>query len=110
MKKLLSIAFLLALSSNAFAAPAYYSGTINRIWAQDQDGGFIITYEGTSNSLSDCKHQYAYFVSSVQSPEMLKNSLSIALSAFHAGATVGVVVDKDLNGEYCHALSIDLRK
>lgn len=108
IKKLFLIMLLLSCSS-AFGAAAWYQGTINRVWTDDQDGGFIVTFDGAS-SLSDCKHSYAYFRSTSMQPEMLKNSLSLALSAFHVGSTVGIVVDKDLNGEYCHALSIDLRK
>ncbi|MEX2964779.1 hypothetical protein [Microbulbifer sp. TYP-18] len=109
MRKLLSIAFLLALSSNVLADPAWYIGTIKRVWVHDPDGGFVITYEGTS-SISDCQYGYAYFTPINHGPDRLKASLSLALSAFHSGATVGIIIDKDANGVRCEATGIDLRK
>ncbi|MEX2964801.1 hypothetical protein [Microbulbifer sp. TYP-18] len=109
MKKLLSIAFLLALSSNAFADYAWYYGTIKRVWPLNDDGGFVITFEGTS-SLSDCRNQYAVFSASLLPPEKLDKSFSLALSAFHAGSTVGVELDKDLYDDQCLPNSITITK
>ncbi|MFA0813634.1 hypothetical protein [Microbulbifer epialgicus] len=109
MKKLLSILFLLIFSSSALADRAWYRGTINRIWTLGSDGSFIITLKETS-VLSDCKWNYAYFTLTEQTPEKLRNSLTLALSGFHAGTTVGLEIDKDLHGELCQAYSIDLIK
>jgi hypothetical protein len=91
----------------------WYTGTITRIWPHEQTGGFILTFKNTASSpssIGDCKHKYAYFSSTKLQPELLKNSLSFALSAIHTGSTVGIVMDKDLDGEYCYAAGIDIRK
>lgn len=108
IKKALTVILLLNYSS-VFAAPAWYLGTINRVWPSSQDGGFIITFS-TPSSLSDCKHTYAYFKSEYVQPDLMKNAFSVALSAFHSGSTVGVVIDKGPAGDYCYATTIDLRK
>ncbi|WP_157533487.1 hypothetical protein [Microbulbifer variabilis] len=109
MNKFFSILLLLIFSSSAFADRAWYRGTINRIWTLGSDGSFIITVKEDS-VLSDCKWKYAYFTLTEQTPEKLRNSLSLALSAFHAGTTVGLEIDKDLHGDLCQAYSIDLIK
>lgn len=94
--------------NGALSAPAWYTGKINRIWPHDNSGGFIITFSSPS-SLGDCKHNYAYFKSTDLDPKQLSVSFSLALSAFHSKSKVGVVIDKSLNDEYCHALSLDIR-
>lgn len=109
MVRIFTIAILLIVSSSAFSQPGWYAGEINRIWPHDKDGGFIVTFSGPS-SLDDCKYKYAYFRLSEIGPQQLKNAYSLALSAFMAGTTVGIVIDKELDGEYCHAYSIDIRK
>ncbi|MDF1642714.1 MAG: hypothetical protein P1U80_00850 [Pseudomonadales bacterium] len=104
---------LLVTSTGSQAAGQWYTGSINRIWPHNGDGGFIVTFKPTAaglSSLDDCKHKYAYFYAGSIQPEMLKNSFSLALSAFHMGSLVGIVIDKDQNGEYCHAMSVDVRK
>lgn len=108
IKKALTVILLLNCSP-VFAAPAWYLGTINRFWPNDPNGGFIITFTAPS-SLDDCKYSYAYFRTTDIQPDLLKNAFSVALSAFHAGSKVGVVIDKGPAGEYCNATSIDLRK
>ena len=109
MKKILFAISLLLVTSSSFAAPAWYSGTINRLWTHAADGGFIITFEGTS-SLANCKHKYVYFTSQKMQLALLNSSLSVALSAFHTNTKVGVVIDKTGDGEYCYASSIDIRR
>ena len=96
------------VSLPAFSAAAWYTGNINRLWPDERDGGFIITFSPPS-TLSDCKHNYAYARPSLQ-PERLKNSFALAMSAFHTGALVGVVIDKGQPDDYCYVLGIDLRK
>lgn len=110
LKKLIAV-FLLTIPSLAFSDYAFYYGEINRIWANDNNGGFIVTYTAPS-SLSDCKHYYAIFNSSEIQPEQLKNSYSLALAALMGGKTVGIVIDKSINGVdgYCYAKSIDITK
>ena len=107
-KKTLLILLLLN-GSLAYSSPAWYQGTINRVWTDDPNGGFVVTYSGNTG-LSDCRYGYVYFRPGNIQPDMLKNSLNLALSAFHAGSNVGIVIDKELNGEYCHAMSIDIRR
>lgn len=100
-----------ALDTNATAS--WYTGKVNRIWPNGADGTFIITFKSTSgapSSLDDCKHNYAYFRASTIPLEQHKKLLSLALSAFHTDSTVGIVIDKTLNGEYCYAISLDIRK
>ncbi|WP_298769062.1 hypothetical protein [uncultured Shewanella sp.] len=109
MLKKFMLLLLLLTSVPISATSAWYLGTINRVWPNAQDGGFVITFSGNS-SLSDCKHGYAYFLTSQLQPEILKNSLSVALSAFHAGSSVGVIIDKALHDGSCLATGIDLRK
>lgn len=109
MLKKIIVLLLLLSSAPISATPAWYSGTINRVWPNAQDGGFVITFSGNS-SLSDCKHGYAYFLTSQLQPEILKNAFSLALSAFHAGTTVSVIIDKALHDGSCLATGIDLRK
>lgn len=108
IRKALTVILLLNFSS-VFATPAWYLGTINRVWPNDPYGGFIITFTAPS-SLNDCQYTYAYFRPSYIQPDLLKNAFAIAISAFHSGSTVGVVIDKGPAGEYCNATSIDLRK
>jgi len=108
IKKVIFFVLLFSCSS-AFSVPRWYLGTINRVWPNEQTGGFIVTLSPPS-ILADCKHSYAYFQSSKLQPGLLNNSLTVALSAFHAGGTVGIVIDKDQNDGYCHATGIDLRK
>lgn len=107
MNKFLLIIVVLA-SSMSWSAPAWYTGEVNRIWPHDNSGGFIMTFSSPS-SLGDCKHNYAYFKSAELDPKQLSVSFSLALSAFHSKSKVGVVIDKSLNDEYCHALSLDIR-
>ena len=97
------------LSNNAEAEAKWYFGTVDRIWPYNQDGGFIITFTEPS-SISDCAHGYAYFTADMLPPEMMKNSMSVALSAFHSEAKTGVIIDKGQPGESCLAKGIDLRK
>ncbi|WP_020415403.1 hypothetical protein [Microbulbifer variabilis] len=108
MNKIFTLICLLVVGSNAASEPTWYRGEINRIWTYGQ-GDFIVTFVGNTG-LSDCRHNYAYFTSADLHPEMLKSSLSVALSAYHTGETVGIVIDKDLNDDACHAAGIDLRK
>ncbi|MFA0813216.1 hypothetical protein [Microbulbifer epialgicus] len=108
MNKIFTLICLLVVSSNAASEPTWYRGEINRIWRYGQ-GDFIVTFVGNTG-LSDCRHNYAYFTSADLRPEILKSSLSVALSAYHTGETVGIVFDKDLNDDACHAPGIDLRK
>ncbi|MDM3872679.1 hypothetical protein QSV34_15105 [Porticoccus sp. W117] len=63
-----------------------------------------------SDDLNDCKYKYAYFKRSVIGDEQGKAVYSMALSAFHTGQTVSIVIDKQDPGEYCDALSMDMRK
>lgn len=109
MKKSMALALCLAFyATGAFAAPAWYRGTVSRVWADDPNGGFILTFSEPS-SLDDCTYKYAYFRSSDLQPAQLKNALSIALSAIYSGKQVGIVIDKSQNNGYCYALSIDVR-
>jgi hypothetical protein len=91
------------------AGPSWYQGTINRVLANGQDGSFIITFNSDS-SLNGCKYEYIYFHSKDLQPEKLKSTFSLAISAYHTGSTVGVVINKGADGETCYASSADLRK
>lgn len=71
MIKKIAIAILLLNCSSTFATPALYLGTINRVWPNDPNGGFIITFSAPS-SLDDCKNTYAYFKSQYLQPDLLK--------------------------------------
>lgn len=101
------LSLIISLPINA--DPAWYFGTIDRVWTYSQDGGFIITYKGSS-SISDCAYGYAYFSSKTMSKDLIKSSMTMALSAFHSDSSVGLVIDKKGANEVCHAMSIDLRK
>lgn len=110
MRKIVFVLAFLALScSQGFAEPAWYVGKITRVWVFDGDGSFILTLD--SGSLDDCLHKYAYFKGASLPPDQLKASLGLALSAFHANSTVGIVIDKSLDpvNHFCQAMSIDLR-
>lgn len=109
MMKMLSLILLGMISTPALATASFYTGKISRLWAHDPKGGFVITFSGNS-SLSDCNNQYGFFQSDSMQPEILRNSLTLALSAFHTDSTVGVVIDKKGPGERCDILSIDIRK
>ena len=111
MKIILALV-MLATSFQALSVAAWYKGTINRIWPNEQSGGFIITYENerTPSELSDCRHGYAYFRSVEHQPERLRAQFALALSAFHSGSKVGIIIDKAQNGDLCHAAGLDIRK
>jgi len=103
MKKLILIVILF-LPLTSYGQAAWYFGKITRIWHYGADG-FILKFD--SNALSDCKHNYVYF-SQKRLGEAHKNATySMALSAFHAGQKVGVVINKSI-GELCYAISLDM--
>ncbi len=109
MSRVLFVVFILLGSSVAHSAPGWYRGVIDRIWTYGGEGDFVITFQGDSTT-SDCTHNYISFRAADLQPALMKNAYSLALSAFHSNANVGVVIDKDLNGGNCHALSIDIIK
>ena len=108
IKKIIVIALLLNCAQ-VFAGAKWYTGKIDRIWPYAKDGGFILTFSSSNtspSSIDGCKYKYAYFKPPHIESDMLKNSFAIALSAFHSGAYVGVVIDKGQDGETCYALSL----
>lgn len=102
------LTLLMALSSTSVAAPAWYYGKITRVWHSNAEG-FILTLSG--GVLDDCQHKYVYFVKANLGQDFKNVIYSTALSAFHTGQTVGVVIDKsaNVNGN-CFGLSMDMTK
>ena len=107
MKSCISLIIAVAYSLSVHAAPAWYFGEITRVWYYNEDG-FIVTLN--SSGLSDCKYRYAYFKASVIGRDQERSLYSMALSAFHSGQRVGIVIDKQGSGEYCVAKSMDVRR
>lgn len=105
-KKLLLI-FGLSISWASQAEILLYEGTLNLVWANAEDGGFIITFKSPS-PISACPNHRAYFRSETftNGSEILRNSLSIALSAFHTDSTVGIFLDTS----NCNATGIYIKK
>lgn len=108
MKKIILVLVVVFLT-NLFAAPAWYKGKIDRVWHYGEDG-FIITYN--NDVLSSCKHKYVYFKKSSLGLEQKNALYSMALSAFHSDANVGIVIDIDKNDSngYCTGMSMHLVK
>ncbi len=100
----LSVFFVLEAS----AANAWYYGKITRLWSWTDDA-FIITFDSTA--LDDCQWDYAYFRKASIGNDQFKNVFALALSAYHADHTVGVVIDKATqpNGT-CDAINMDMQK
>ena len=99
---------LLMLSSTAVAVPNWYYGKVERIFVTTT--GFILTFDSTS--LDDCIHSYVYFLTPNLSDKNVDRALSVVLSAQASGKTVGVVIDKAINGPggVCNATgSIDIK-
>ena len=78
MIKPLTMAIALFASATACAAPAFYTGKINKVWTDDQTGGFVVTFSGDSG-IKDCKNEYVLFRAATMQPKMLANALSLAL-------------------------------
>lgn len=87
---------LLALTSSltAEAALNWYYGKISRIYTFN--GGFVLTFD--TAALDDCLHKYVYFRGTALGEKTVDRSLSFAMSAEAQDRTVGVVIDKAING------------
>ncbi|MEM7763889.1 MAG: hypothetical protein AAF290_07380 [Pseudomonadota bacterium] len=96
MKSFVVVATLLfaVITSTANAAPAWYYGTVSRIYMYN--GGFIIRLNGTA--LDDCMHQYLYFRDSDLGETTVSRAYSMILFAEQTDREVGVVIDKAING------------
>lgn len=108
MRGILLGALIVFVASPSFSAPQWYKGKVTRIWQYNSEGEFIITLEP---SLNFCTHKYAYFTESKFGAERLDSALSIALSALHSEAELGVVIDPDERGANgrCYPKSLDVR-
>ena len=100
---------LLMLSSTTMAVPNWYYGKVERIFVYTE--GFVMEFDTTS--LDDCLHTYVYFKTPNLTQENINRALSVALSAQASGMTVGVVIDKAINGPGGHCNgngSIDIKE
>jgi hypothetical protein len=107
MKKCILLVVLSVIPVSVYSDPAWYFGEITRVWHYNDDG-FIVTLN--SSSLSDCKHNYAYFKKSEIGSDQKQALYSMALSALHTGIKVGIVIDKQGEDTYCLAKSMDIRR
>ena len=82
------------LSQAASAQPAWYYGTVNRIYLYSS--GFVVTMN--SGALDDCKYKYVYFKVSEIGDTQVDRAYAMVLSAQASGRTLGVVIDKSING------------
>lgn len=58
--------------------------------------GFIVTFDGPA--LDDCQYKYAYYQVGTLGDKKVDRALSVALMPRASGETLGVVVDKAVNG------------
>ncbi len=84
----------LLICSPAQAAAAWYQGKVTRIFMHTD--GFILTF--VTNALDDCIHNYVYYRVSILGDKTVDRALSIALAANAQDKTVGVVIDKSIDG------------
>jgi len=99
---------LLMFSSTAMAVPNWYYGKVERVFIYTS--GFILEFDTTS--LDDCLHTYVYFRTPALTDANVDRALSVALAAQATNKTVGVVIDKAINGPggQCNAIgSIDIK-
>ncbi len=99
---------LLMFSSTAMAVPNWYYGKVERVFVYLE--GFVMEFDTTA--LDDCLHTYVYFKAPNLTEENINRALSVALSAQASGKTVGVVIDKAINGPGGHCNgngSIDIK-
>ena len=82
-------------STTADAAGSWYYGKVQRIYMY-ADAAFVMTFDSTA--LDDCHGQYVYIRAPNFTERGVDRALSIALSAQASGRTVGVVIDKTING------------
>lgn len=88
-------AVLLLCSTTAEAVGSWYYGKVQRIHLYS-DAGFVMKFDSTA--LDDCQWQYVYIRTPNYSERGVDRALSIALAAQASGRTVGVVIDKTING------------
>ena len=95
VRNLLSVILLASfLVSTLHASPAWYYGKISRIFLFSN--GFVLRFDSTA--LDDCKHKYVYYNDSQLGTKQVDRAYSMALAAQASGRTVGVVIDKSING------------
>lgn len=95
------------LVTPGFTAPAWYYGTVKRVFLYS--GGFVLTVN--SAELDDCQHKYVYLRTSEVGEKQVDRMLSVALAAQASGRTLGVVIDKSINGPggLCLGTSMDIQ-
>lgn len=109
--KLLTLSLALFLiSSSAMAGSQWYRGVVDRV-SISGDGEFVVTFE--SDALSDCMHGYAYFNQGSLGEFKFKTAYTIALTSLTTGRSMGVVINKDINGPggkcYATGMIADIR-
>lgn len=90
---LIVFAALLPCVSNA--QPAWYRGVVTRV-AILSGNDFIVTFD--NEELADCQWRYVYFRGSALGAEKVRNAYALAMMALAGGRTLGVVIDKAING------------
>jgi len=92
--RVFAVLITLGYAISAAAQPAWYLGKITRIYTFN--GGFVLTFDSTA--LDDCIHKYVYFRDIVLGEKTVNRALSFSMSAEAQDRTVGVVIDKAING------------
>lgn len=77
------------------AGSAWYYGTVKRIFVNTSDG-FVLMMN--SAALDDCQYEYVYYKLSTLGDKKVDRAYSMALAAQASGRTLGVVIDKAING------------
>lgn len=82
------------LPQTASAAYAWYYGKVERLFLNTD--GFVLTFDTTS--LDDCQYKYVYYKISTLGDGQVNRAYSMALAAQASDRTLGVIVDKAING------------
>jgi hypothetical protein len=91
LKYFVSIVFLL-ICQNSYAVNAWYWGKATQILTYGADGSFIVYVDNTD--IGDvCFGSRINVLVENLGAERTKAAMSIALSAFHSGKSIGVVLD-----------------
>ena len=93
--KLLVLPLFLMGSMAASASNAWYSGVVTNISLLGNDS-FVVTLD--TSALDDCKCKYAYFNAGQIGVDTAKQAYTMALTSLTTGKTMGIVIDKSING------------
>lgn len=102
MNRYLLFLLLIAFNTNVYSDNHWYWGEISRISTLGDDGSFEI-YLDNQDIVSRCLYDRVYFKASDMGLERTKAALSMALSAFVAGKSWGVVIDLPETEQACYA-------